>query len=386
LVFSETGGGKSSVINMLAGANVAATSNDAIGCTFENTRYELNDLVHICDTTGLNESRVGKLIRDLAHSGGIDLLVFVVRGGPGVTSSTVRNCELFYEAICRKEVPIVVVITGLEYEQDMDVWWKRNEQAFRGYGMVFHGHACITAIRGKKIFGRTSAPKEYDRSKKTLEDLISTRMPWVWSRAPWRMSPAVEANQEGFHHSELTKVMGCASLSFFAVKTSPLVGGCVNTFCIRSTSKRPSCILRAQNWQCVVQQTPTSAALMPRTAGAWALQHDLPELIAANRPAYTDYTSTSLTNRIVDGSTTIVTLLREVAAVIPAASPLCQVLGVTKELLFIVTEMRDIREGCEHLIERILLFVKNLVEEFSQMNMPIRQGTPTAARLYALAL
>jgi hypothetical protein len=204
LVFGETGRGKSSVINMLAGANVAATSNDAIRCTFENTRYELTikeNLVHIYDTTGLNESPHGKvsllravagafkLIRDLAHSGGIDLLVFVVRGGPGVMSSTVRNYELFYKAICRKEVPIVVVITGLEYEQDMDDWWKRNEQVFRDHGMVFHGHGCITAIKGKKIPGGHLLQKEYDRSRKTLEDLISTHCqrnaPWTQDADAW---------------------------------------------------------------------------------------------------------------------------------------------------------------------------------------------------------
>lgn len=102
--------------------------------------------------------------------------------------------------------------------------------------------------------------------------------------------------------------------------------------------------------------------------------------------AFTDPTSTTLPERILDGSLTIVTLFKEIAGLIPHAGPLAQVLGVTKELIIIVNEMRDNRDGCVDLVERILRFVRHLAEELVRMNIPVQEGTPTAARLYALSL
>jgi predicted GTPase len=42
IVFGETGAGKSSVINMLAGTVVADTPRNAIGCTCENKCYPVS--------------------------------------------------------------------------------------------------------------------------------------------------------------------------------------------------------------------------------------------------------------------------------------------------------------------------------------------------------
>lgn len=102
--------------------------------------------------------------------------------------------------------------------------------------------------------------------------------------------------------------------------------------------------------------------------------------------AYKDPTSTTLPERILNGSLTIVTLFKEIAGLIPHSGPLAHVLGVTKELILIVNEMRDNREGCVELIERILRFLRHLAEELVRMNIPVQEGTPTAARLYALTL
>jgi hypothetical protein len=96
------------------------------------------------------------------------------------------------------------------------------------------------------------------------------------------------------------------------------------------------------------------------------IQHALPGSTATRPPVYADYTRTTLTDQIIDGSATIVTLFNDVSALIPHAGPLCQVLGVTKELIFIINDMKDNREGCEHLVERILIFVKNVMDECSQ--------------------
>ena len=107
---------------------------------------------------------------------------------------------------------------------------------------------------------------------------------------------------------------------------------------------------------------------------------------ATELTVYTDPTSTTLADRILDGSLTVVTLFKEIASLIPHAGPLAQVLGVTKELILVVNEMRDNRDGCVDLVERILRFIRHLAEELVRMNIPVQEGTPTAARLYALTL
>jgi hypothetical protein len=91
-----------------------------------------------------------------------------------------------------------------------------------------------------------------------------------------------------------------------------------------------------------------------------------------------------VTDHIIGGSLTIVTLFKDVASLIPHAGPLSQILGVTRHLILVVNEMRSNRNGCEELVQRVLLFMRNLVEDLSRANVPLQDGTPTAARLYAL--
>lgn len=104
------------------------------------------------------------------------------------------------------------------------------------------------------------------------------------------------------------------------------------------------------------------------------------------RSGYTEVTRQNLSDNILSGSLTIVTLFKDVANLIPHAGPLVQILTLTKELILVVNEMKDNREGCEGLVERILMFVMNLAEEMKRLNVPLYDGTPTAARLYALLL
>jgi len=86
----------------------------------------------------------------------------------------------------------------------------------------------------------------------------------------------------------------------------------------------------------------------------------------------------------LSAASTITTLLKEVSNLIPNAGPLTKVLGVTKELIIIITQMRDNNEQCSFLVERILGFLKILSEETERLNEPIRDGSPTAARLNGL--
>ena len=58
IIFGQTGAGKSSIINMLAGSGVAEVSDSASGCTSSNKRYSIpreDNNYTFWDTPGLNE-------------------------------------------------------------------------------------------------------------------------------------------------------------------------------------------------------------------------------------------------------------------------------------------------------------------------------------------
>ncbi|KAF9244999.1 P-loop containing nucleoside triphosphate hydrolase protein [Melanogaster broomeanus] len=161
ILFGETGVGKSSVINLIAGEQTAKVSPDVEGCTMDSTDYvipiEGRD-VKIWDTVGLEEPEMGvngyltaiekahALICKLSEAGGVDLLLFCIRGSR-ITATTQSNYRLFYEVLCDKRVPIALVITNLEREVKMEDWWERNKMYIEKYGIHSAGHACVTGVQ-----------------------------------------------------------------------------------------------------------------------------------------------------------------------------------------------------------------------------------------------
>ncbi|KAG6331548.1 hypothetical protein ID866_7540 [Astraeus odoratus] len=161
ILFGETGVGKSSVVNMIAGRRVADISRDALGCTMSSRKYDIpfgSYKFSIWDTVGLDEPEMGvngffpaikkayELIEEVTTGGGINLLLFCLRGGR-VTMTIQSNYRLFYEVLCQEKVPIGLVITHLEHEDDMEDYWRRNEDIFsRTFGIKSAGHACITGM------------------------------------------------------------------------------------------------------------------------------------------------------------------------------------------------------------------------------------------------
>ncbi|KAF8970952.1 P-loop containing nucleoside triphosphate hydrolase protein [Flammula alnicola] len=120
IVFGESGAGKSSIVNMLVGSDVAKISSLATGCTFESNPYDFNIedvLFKIHDTAGLDEGEAGrvpkieaivqlwKLLRDLKD--GVSLLIFCMRA-PRMKDSPKNNWSLFHDILCQKKVPIVI--------------------------------------------------------------------------------------------------------------------------------------------------------------------------------------------------------------------------------------------------------------------------------------
>ncbi|KIJ12384.1 hypothetical protein PAXINDRAFT_82988, partial [Paxillus involutus ATCC 200175] len=162
ILFGETGVGKSSVINLISGRTVANVSNIE-GCTMSSTLYRVfieGRGFNIWDTVGLGGPEYGvngflppiekslELIQRLSAQGGVDLLLFCMRG-KRITATTRSNYKLLYEVLCWSKVPIAFVITHLERKYVMEEWWIRNMKSLEKYGIIENaGHACVTGIPG----------------------------------------------------------------------------------------------------------------------------------------------------------------------------------------------------------------------------------------------
>ncbi|KAG1723929.1 P-loop containing nucleoside triphosphate hydrolase protein [Suillus lakei] len=180
VLFGQAGAGKSSLVNLMAEKDIAGTSNGMQLCTLRWQEYSIKidgESYKVFDTVGLEEPQLGipqyldavensyKLIQDLERQGGIDLLIFCMRAGR-LTTTLQTNYRLFYEFLCDKKVPIVVVITYLENEVgEMDAWWDRNEEIFHEREVHVDGHACITAIKG-------NSHHRHEESRTMIRDLV----------------------------------------------------------------------------------------------------------------------------------------------------------------------------------------------------------------------
>jgi hypothetical protein len=192
VIFGESGVGKSSLVNLVAGREVSATSSGAAGCTLEYKHHVLDlgdpsQRFAIWDTAGLDEGTHGsvpaekaemylkQLLRDLGRTGGIDLLVYCVRG-TRVRSALLWNYDLFYSAICRKKVPIAIVVTGLENQEgSMESWWEQNQHEFSALKMHFDNHACVTTVTPlEPLTQSTTLGGRLGESKVAVMNLITT--------------------------------------------------------------------------------------------------------------------------------------------------------------------------------------------------------------------
>ncbi|KAG1748194.1 hypothetical protein EDB19DRAFT_249686 [Suillus lakei] len=164
IVFGEMGVGKSSLINLIAGEQVAKSSSGIQPCKLGSTEYpirlsdpQLN--VNLFDTVGLDSPtldsasyldalvKAHELIVSLKNQGGIHGLLFCIKGGR-VSRTIQQNYRLFYEFLCQEKVPLALVVTNLENEVNMDDWWTRNKAHVEKSGVVSVTQVCITTIMG----------------------------------------------------------------------------------------------------------------------------------------------------------------------------------------------------------------------------------------------
>ncbi|KAG6378077.1 hypothetical protein JVT61DRAFT_13760 [Boletus reticuloceps] len=191
--FGETGAGKSSAINLLLGTGTTApVSNDTHLCTKASASYEtmLNGTKYnLWDTRGLggargffhtfpflgtffgggsSEKELKKILKERHANHEIDLLVYCVRGSRA-SKASLRYYSDFCVITRRLAAPVVIVVTHLEKEMDMEDWWCRNSADLKKLEMEFDDHVCITTL-----------PEHHrrDASKKKLVDLVSKDRRW----------------------------------------------------------------------------------------------------------------------------------------------------------------------------------------------------------------
>jgi GTPase Era involved in 16S rRNA processing len=183
VVFGETGVGKSSVINLMAGQEIAHISPDSHRCTLHWTEYQVTfengNRYKVFDTVGLTNPRLQTgdyltafsnaygLINTLKERGGVNLLLFCIRGG--VVSATMQSSYmLFFEFLCKKKVPLALVVLNLEREVRMEDWYTRNMGHLEKHNIRSVGHACITAAN--HLDGRHR--DKYEESRSILRRVV----------------------------------------------------------------------------------------------------------------------------------------------------------------------------------------------------------------------
>lgn len=201
IICGDKGAGKSSLVNMIANKSIAQDSS-LFRCTFHtfqsssftveigDMQLNLHETQSVCGCkTSEAEVIMGlyTLLRKLEN--GVNLLVFCMQGT--ILQDTVRNWELFCNIICQWQVPILLVITRRESEENMDDWWARNEKQCTRSRMCPNGAACITATRGKERNGVHVFDKEYEESQKkiwqAIRRLYLPNDPWRVPLKEWLM-------------------------------------------------------------------------------------------------------------------------------------------------------------------------------------------------------
>ena len=96
------------------------------------------------------------------------------------------NWVLFNKVICGEQVPIIVAVTGLEHEHNLDDWWKRpqNKEVFRKNQMFPEDVCGIVSVRGY----HNEYEGKYKQSQTKLRNLVQKhcrREPWSEEKDDW---------------------------------------------------------------------------------------------------------------------------------------------------------------------------------------------------------
>ena len=183
-------------MNLLLGRQAAKVSDKAIGCTFEYQKYMApNSNYVLYDTVGLSEGKSGQVSSDVAIkqligllrslSEGVSLLIYVIKKDR-IRETTEKNYHLFVNAICQDRVPVILAITNLELEPQVESWWTSNKVHFDNYGMRFSDVISGTAADPNKTFPEI-APR-IERLRAETKAKLERSIEKYALDTPWRMS------------------------------------------------------------------------------------------------------------------------------------------------------------------------------------------------------
>lgn len=141
--------GKSSVINLIVGENVATATSSAERCTFRINKYTYENFC-LYDTIGFNdatERNPTEALTNLANFAtkvipeGISLIVYVMKKGR-INAVSKKNYDYFVKTVCNNKVPILLVVTHCEADSIPEDWYSSQEETFGKFGMVFTAVVC----------------------------------------------------------------------------------------------------------------------------------------------------------------------------------------------------------------------------------------------------
>lgn len=164
MLIGESGVGKSSIVNMISGTQLAKTSSNIFdhhqwaskAACYVTILPDSGMKLNLWDTAGLDDEagaastgklrNLGMLLHHLALFHKIDLLLFCMRAGR-VKNIFVKSYNAIYGKNCKRKVPVALIVTGLErHGGNMHAWWAKNRDGIFNHGLIFDAHACVTSL------------------------------------------------------------------------------------------------------------------------------------------------------------------------------------------------------------------------------------------------
>lgn len=141
-----SGVGKSSLINLLVGTNVAQTPYSVESLVFDIRQYPIHqfnffDIPGYNSATKKNSKETLQELQAFANtveSNGISLIIYVMKKGR-INEVSRKYYKYFVKNYCQGRVPVLLMITHCEGDKDMASWYCLNNKIFAQRGMQFNG-------------------------------------------------------------------------------------------------------------------------------------------------------------------------------------------------------------------------------------------------------
>ncbi|KIJ14629.1 hypothetical protein PAXINDRAFT_180885 [Paxillus involutus ATCC 200175] len=162
IVFGHTGGGVSSVVNLIVGEEVATVSHDTLRCTKRVGPYQVDDpgrarWINLYDIPGFDDT--GK---EFVQFPSVPISLAIICAQDTRSQMRVTAKYLQHRWSEHGNIPVLIVVNHTTHSPDAG-WWRENEKHFINLA-AFKDHACLT--RGRE-----------NESKILLHALIREHLP-----------------------------------------------------------------------------------------------------------------------------------------------------------------------------------------------------------------